>query len=94
MIKMGVIIFLVILLILVIVHEFGHYAVAKLCKMEVEEFAFGFPPRLFSKKIGETEYVFNMLPIGGYVKIKGEAFNDENYYLNKNNKRSFIGRPL
>ena len=91
---MGVILFFAILLLLVIVHESGHFIVAKLCKMKVEEFAFGFPPRLFSKRIGETEYMVNILPLGGYVKIKGESITDENYFINKNDKRSFIGRPL
>ena len=45
---------------------------AKWCKMRVDEFAFGFPPSLFSKKIGETLYSFNLIPLGGYVKIFGE----------------------
>lgn len=68
-----VILFLVILLALVLVHEFGHFIAAKYFKMRVDEFAFGFPPRLFSIKRGETEYSFNALPIGGYVKIFGES---------------------
>lgn len=90
---MGILIFILVLLILVLIHEFGHFIVAKLCKMEVEEFAFGFPPRLFSKKVGETDYIFNSLPLGGYVKIKGESFDEETYVNNINNKRSFIGSP-
>lgn len=69
---MTIIIFLAILLVLVIAHEFGHFIVAKKSGIRVDEFAFGFPPKLFSKKIGETKYVFNALPIGGYVKIYGE----------------------
>lgn len=68
----SLIIFFLILFLLVVVHEFGHFLFAKLTKMRVDEFAFGFPPRLFSKKIGETEYSFNMIPLGGYVKIYGE----------------------
>ena len=67
-----ILLFFVILLVLVLVHEAGHFIAAKLSKMRVDEFAFGFPPRLFSKKIGETEYSFNAIPLGGYVKIFGE----------------------
>ncbi len=67
-----VFIFFIIILVLVLVHELGHFLVAKWTGMRVDEFAFGFPPRLFSKKIGETEYSFNLLPLGGYVKIFGE----------------------
>ncbi len=69
---MSIIIFLAILLILVIAHEFGHFITAKKSGIRVDEFAFGFPPKLFSKKFGETVYVINALPIGGYVKIYGE----------------------
>jgi regulator of sigma E protease len=69
--------FFIILLVLVLVHEFGHFIVAKFFKMRVDEFAFGFPPRLFSFKKGETEYSFNALPLGGYVKIFGENGEEE-----------------
>src|SRR3989344_1690850 len=64
--------FLIILSVLVLVHELGHYLVAKFFKIEVEEFGFGFPPRVFGKKIGETMYSINLLPIGGFVKLFGE----------------------
>lgn len=70
--NMPIIIFIIILLVLVIAHEFGHFIVAKKSGIRVDEFAFGFPPKIFSKKIGETTYAFNALPIGGYVKIYGE----------------------
>ena len=53
-------------------HEAGHFFMAKLFGLKVEEFGFGFPPRLFAKKIGETEYSVNWLPFGGFVKIGGE----------------------
>ncbi len=72
--------FLVTISILVFVHELGHFLAAKLCGMRVERFSIGFPPRLFSKKIGETEYTFALLPLGGYVKISGmvdESFDTE-----------------
>ena len=73
---MSILIFFVILLVLVLVHEAGHFFAAKIVKMRVDEFAFGFPPRLFSIKKGETEYSFNALPLGGYVKIHGENGSD------------------
>jgi regulator of sigma E protease len=72
-----ILLFFVILLTLVLVHEFGHFMVAKLSGMRVDEFAFGFPPRLFSKKKGETEYSFNLIPLGGYVKIFGENGDED-----------------
>lgn len=68
----SIIIFLSILFALVVVHELGHFLFAKYFKMKVEEFAFGFPPSLLSKKIGETSYSINLIPLGGYVKIFGE----------------------
>src|SRR3989344_3259046 len=64
--------FFLILSILVLVHELGHFLVAKKFGIKVEEFGFGFPPRVFGKKIGETLYSFNLLPIGGFVKLYGE----------------------
>ncbi len=73
----SLIIFFLILFMLVVVHEFGHFIFAKWMKMRVDEFAFGFPPKLYSKKIGETVYSFNMIPLGGYVKIYGENGLDE-----------------
>jgi len=55
--------------ILIIGHEFGHFIAARLLHMEVEEFGFGFPPKIFGKKIGRTEYTLNLIPFGGFVKI-------------------------
>lgn len=69
---MSVLIFLAVLFVLVLVHELGHFVVAKLTKMRVDEFGIGFPPRIFGIKKGETTYALNLLPIGGYVKILGE----------------------
>ncbi len=67
-----IITFLIILSILVFVHEFGHFLLAKKTGIGVEEFGFGLPPRIFAKKIGETVYSLNALPIGGFVKLAGE----------------------
>jgi regulator of sigma E protease len=67
-----IIVFLLILSVLVLIHEGGHFFVAKKLGIKVEEFGFGFPPRMFGKKIGETIYSINWLPIGGFVKLYGE----------------------
>ena len=65
-------IFILILGILVLVHEWGHFIAAKKSGLTVEEFGFGFPPRIFSWKVNETLYSINLLPLGGFVKILGE----------------------
>lgn len=57
---------------LILGHEAGHFFVAKLFKLRVDEFGFGFPPRILAKRKGETEYSLNWLPFGGFVKIAGE----------------------
>jgi regulator of sigma E protease len=67
-----IIVFLIILSILVLVHEAGHFVMAKIFGIKVEEFGFGLPPRIFGKKFGETIYSINWLPIGGFVKLYGE----------------------
>ncbi len=73
------ILFLIVLLIVVVVHEAGHFFAAKQMGMRVKEFAFGFPPKLFGIKRGETDYSFNAIPLGGYVAIDGEnGTNDPN----------------
>lgn len=69
---MAVLLFAVILVALVLVHELGHFLVAKWTGMRVDEFGIGFPPRLIAVRKGETEYSFNALPIGGFVRIYGE----------------------
>lgn len=65
-------IFILILSILVLVHEFGHFLAAKLSKVRVEEFGLGLPPKILGVKVGETIYSFNLLPIGGFVRLTGE----------------------
>lgn len=67
------IVFLLILGLLVFVHELGHFWLAKRNGVRVEEFAFGFRPRLWGKTIGETTYAINLIPLGGYVKLFGEG---------------------
>ncbi len=70
---MNILLFIIILFVLVMVHEFGHFYSAKKFGIRVDEFGFGFPPKIISKKIGETEYSLNALPFGGFVKIYGET---------------------
>ena len=66
-----VVVFFLVLSLLVIIHELGHYVVAKLNGIKVEEFGFGIPPRVFGFRIGETLYSLNLLPFGGFVKVYG-----------------------
>ncbi len=56
---------------LVFVHELGHFLIAKMVGIRVDAFAFGFGPKIFGRKRGETEYRFNWIPFGGYVKLAG-----------------------
>jgi regulator of sigma E protease len=73
---MTILIFFAVLFVLILVHEWGHFIVAKKTGMRVDEFGIGFPPKLFGIKKGETEYTFNLLPIGGFVRIFGENAAD------------------
>ncbi len=83
-----IIIFIIILGILVLTHEWGHFIVARRTGLIVEEFGFGFPPRLFSFKRGETLYSINLLPLGGFVKILGEDGSGVD------NPRSFASKSI
>ena len=69
---MSLFIFIAILVALIWVHELGHFVAAKFFGIRVDEFAIGFPPRLLRVKYGETEYTFNLLLVGGFVRIHGE----------------------
>jgi len=89
-----ILVFFIVLSILVLIHEFGHFFVAKKSGMLVEEFGFGLPPRLFGVKIGETLYSLNWLPFGGFVKIFGESPEDLKNNANKKlANRSFASKP-
>ncbi len=68
----SIIIFILTLLVLVLIHEFGHFVMAKKFGIKVLEFGFGIPPRLWAKKFGETLYSINLLPFGGFVRLLGE----------------------
>jgi regulator of sigma E protease len=89
---MNIIIFIIILLVLVVSHEFGHFIVAKKSGIRVDEFAFGMGPKLFSYKRGETTYKINLFPIGGYVKIFGEDPNEDSI-AGPDKARSFVNKP-
>ncbi|MDO8620686.1 MAG: M50 family metallopeptidase [Candidatus Levybacteria bacterium] len=95
-----ILVFILILSVLVLIHEAGHFFMAKKFGIKVEEFGFGLPPRIFGKKIGETIYSLNWLPIGGFVKLYGE--DDAGAGRVKNSKlkiksgnigRAFFARP-
>src|SRR3979490_526080 len=62
---------------MILIHEFGHYAAAKLFKVRVEVFSIGFGNRLFGFRRGETDYRIAAIPLGGYVKMSGENPMDE-----------------
>jgi regulator of sigma E protease len=64
--------FIVSLVVIILAHELGHFATAKIAGVRVDEFGIGFPPRLFSVKRGDTIYSINAFPIGGFVKVAGE----------------------
>jgi len=73
---MPILIFLAVLFLLILVHELGHFLVAKWSGMRVDEFGIGFPPKIKGFRRGETEYTLNALPIGGFVRIFGESGTD------------------
>lgn len=67
-----ILIFIAVLFVIVIAHEAGHFFVARFHRIHVEEFGFGFPPKIFGKMKGKTLFSINALPLGGFVKLKGE----------------------
>lgn len=82
------IIFIAVLAVLILAHEWGHFIVAKKAGLAVEEFGFGFPPRIFSIKRGGTLYSINLLPLGGFVKILGEDGTENE------NQKSFSSKSV
>lgn len=79
--------FILVFSILIFIHEFGHFLAAKKAGMKVEEFGFGFPPRIFGIKIGETIYSINWILFGGFVKIYGQGEE-----VKKEKNRSFLAK--
>ena len=88
---MSIIIFVIVLVVLILVHEFGHFITAKKSGIRVDEFGIGFPPKIFGKKIGETTYTLNWIPFGGFVKIFGENPDDESI-SGPDSARSFVNK--
>ena len=72
----NIVVFILILGIVVLIHELGHFITAKSFGVYCSEFSIGMGPKIFSRKKGETEYEIRALPIGGFVSIAGEADND------------------
>lgn len=73
----SIIIFFVVLGVIVVFHEFGHYIVARLCGVTVKTFSVGFGPKLLTKQVGPTEYCISAFPLGGYVRMMGDDPNEE-----------------
>jgi regulator of sigma E protease len=76
---------------LIFIHELGHFLLAKTFGVGVEKFSLGFGPKLFGKKVGDTEYLLSALPLGGYVKMVGEGEDAE--VSEEDRKRSFADKP-
>ncbi len=83
--------FFLVLIFLVVIHEFGHFFVAKWFGIKVLEFGFGIPPKAWGKKVGETLVSINWLPLGGFVRLLGEDESDPEVL---NNKRSFAAQHV
>ncbi|MGB5995267.1 MAG: RIP metalloprotease RseP [Candidatus Deferrimicrobiaceae bacterium] len=84
--------FLAVLGILIFVHEFGHFIVARRLGVGVTKFSFGFGPKLAGVTRGETEYLISAIPLGGYVKLVGES--DEEEVSPEERDRAFYGKPV
>lgn len=89
---MTIIIFIIVLAILIFVHEFGHFVMARAFGIRVDAFSLGFGPKILSWKRGETEYSLRIIPFGGYVKIFGEDPGEENIN-GPDASRSFVHKP-
>jgi len=86
--------FIIVIGIIVFVHELGHFLAAKLSGVRAEVFSLGFPPKIISRKFGETEYQICWIPLGGYVKMSGmmdESFDDD---FDKDDPRGFIAQSF
>jgi regulator of sigma E protease len=84
--------FILVLGLLILIHEFGHFITAKLFGIKVLKFSIGFGPKLFARQYGETEYSIGVLPLGGYVKMLGEQ--PEEQVATDQTQRSFATKPV
>lgn len=84
--------FIIVLGLLIIVHEFGHFILAKMFNIKVLKFSIGFGPKLFGRQFGETEYLLSAFPLGGYVKMLGEQNGEE--VPVEDADRSFAKKPV
>lgn len=91
---MTILLFIVVLVILIVAHELGHFLAAKVSRVRVDEFGLGFPPRMFGWQYGETFYSVNWVPFGGFVKIRGEDSEEETQLKEEDKKRNFAYQPL
>jgi len=92
LIVLSIVAVVVLLGVLIFVHEFGHFLVAKKAGVGVLKFSLGFGPKLLGKKVGETEYLLSLIPLGGYVKLLGETEDDE--LSEEDAKRAFLKQPV
>jgi regulator of sigma E protease len=86
--------FLILLGVLIFVHEFGHFIVAKLVGVKVLKFSLGFPPAMIGRKWGETEYILSWIPLGGYVKLLGEDPESDEEIPPEELPRAFTSKSL
>jgi len=86
--------FIILLGVLIFVHEFGHFSVAKLVGVKVLKFSLGFPPAMISRKWGETEYILSWIPLGGYVKLLGEDPESDDEIPAEEQHRAFTNKSL
>ncbi len=88
----SVITFLIVLGVLVFIHEFGHYIVARYCGVQVQTFSLGFGPKLVSRKWGPTEYCISIVPLGGYVRLLGDDPKEE--VAQDMQDKAFLSQPF
>ncbi len=85
---------IVLLGVLIFIHELGHFLTAKFVGVGVLKFSLGFGPRLIGKKVGETDYLLSLIPLGGYVKLLGESEEDISADAEVDLKRSFLRQSV
>ena len=84
--------FLIVLSLLIFIHELGHFLAAKKSGIKVEEFGFGYPPRIWGRRMGETIYSINWIPFGGFVKLLGQEKRERKKWSPQEIKRAFFSQ--